>query len=825
MKKYTVTGMSCAACSARVEGAVSKVFGVKSCSVNLLTGSMTVEGGEESEIISAVVKAGYGVKADANTFPKMKEENEYKPIVLRLVFSAALLLILMYVSMGHVMWSFPLFEVFTKNPISIAIIELILSALILVINQRFFISGIKGIINRAPNMDTLVALGSGVSFIYSTVLLFAMCVSTDPHHYLHELYFESAAMIVTLITVGKLLESIAKGKTTSAVKSLMSLTPDTARVLRDEKEIIIPTGDVRIGDIIVLYPGDRVPTDLRVIKGESVADESSLTGESMPSEKTVGSTLYAGTVNLSGHLVCEATKVGEDTAMAKVVKMVSDASATKAPIAKIADRVSAVFVPTVLILALITGAVWFFIDGEIGHALMRAISVLVISCPCALGLATPVAIMVGSGIGARGGVLFKNATALEALGSVKTVALDKTGTITRGEPSVTDIIPVSVDGEELIAIAYSIEKKSEHPLARAVCVYAEENKAPYTEADSFKALVGSGVYAEIGGEEIYGGSYKFINEKFAVSDKERIAAEGLMNDGKTPLFFTRGGTILGIIGVSDTVKPDSKEAISEFKRLGIKTVMLTGDGERTARAIASSVGIDEVIAGVMPDEKADTVARLSKGGRVAMVGDGINDAPALTSATVGIAIGTGTDIAIESAEVVLMDDSLLDAVRAVKLSRATMKTIKENLFWAFIYNVIGIPLAAGVFIPILGWELEPMFGALAMSLSSFSVVMNALRLNLKPIFKKKKAVKREENKEITVKTEENTMTKTMKIEGMMCPHCEARVKSTLEALDCVASAEVSHKTGEAVVTLTKDASNEELTKVITDAGYSVTGVE
>ena len=825
MKNFTVTGMSCAACSARVESAVSKVVGVKSCSVNLLTGSMAVEGGEDSDIISAVEKAGYGIKSvDGLTKKKLKEENEYKPILVRLAFSVVFLLILMYVSMGHVMWSLPLPEIFTKNPISIALIELILSVFILVINQRFFISGFKAVINRAPNMDTLVAMGSGVSFVYSTALLFAMCLSSEPSHYLHELYFESAAMIVTLITVGKLLESIAKGKTTSAIKSLVSLTPDTARVLEDGKEVIKPTCDVKVGDIIVLYPGDRVPSDLVVIKGESTADESNLTGESMPSEKTVGAELYAGTVNLSGHLVCKATKVGEDTAMAKVVKMVSDASSTKAPIAKIADKVSAIFVPTVLIIALVTCAVWFIIDGRIGHALMRAISVLVISCPCALGLATPVAIMVGSGIGAKGKVLFKTASALEALGSVKTVALDKTGTITKGEPSVTDIIPLFASKEELIRIAYSVEKKSEHPLAKAVCAYAEKQNSDFVEIDSFKALVGSGVYAKLSGEEVFGGSYKFINERLMLSSENKTMAERLMNEGKTPLFFTRGDTLIGIIGVSDTVKEDSKDAVSEFKKLGIKTVMLTGDSEITARAIAAFVGVDDVIAGVMPDEKAKEIERLSRDGRVAMVGDGINDAPALTSATVGIAIGTGTDIAIESADVVLMQDSLFDAVRAVKLSRATVKTIKENLFWAFIYNVIGIPLAAGVFIPLLGWELEPMFGALAMSLSSFSVVMNALRLNLKPIFKKK-TLKKEENKENIQKTEEKVMTKTMKIEGMMCPHCEARVKSTLEALDCVGAADVSHKSGEAIVTLNGSISDEELTKVINDAGYKVTEIK
>ena len=819
MKTYNVTGMSCAACSARVEKAVSAIEDVRSCSVNLLTGTMNVEGGDDDSIISAVVSAGYGASKKGE--PSKREEintqdKEIKAVVLRVVFSVLILLPLMYVSMGHVMWGWPLPFGIGDKPIATALIQLLLSGLILVINQKFFINGYKGVINRSPNMDTLVAMGAGISYIQSVYVVFEMCFSDMAHHLLHRLYFESAAMILTLITVGKLLETIAKGRTTDAIKGLMALTPDTARVIRDGKEITVPTSEVRVGELFVIRPGDKVAVDGIVTEGESSCDESMLTGESIPCEKGVGSHVYAASVNLNGYMVAEAVKVGEDTTMASVVKMVFDAAATKAPIAKAADRVAGYFVPAVLLIALITTLIWSFSDNGFGYALARGISVLVISCPCALGLATPVAIMVGNGIGAKGGVLFKNATSLETLGKVKTIALDKTGTITKGKTSVVDVVPLSVSESELLTLAYSLEVKSEHPLARAVCAYAEEKGYQPVELQGFSALVGSGVRALVDEDEIFCGNYLSSAERLADTTIAKEHYERLAKEGKTPLFVVKAGTLLGVIAISDVIKEDSATAIAELKKMGIKTVMLTGDNEETAKAIGKTAGVDEVIAGVLPGEKEGVIRRLSEGGRVAMVGDGINDAPALMRADVGIAIGCGTDIAIESADVVLMHSSLSEVPAAIKLSRATLKNIYENLFWAFIYNVVGIPLAAGLFIPLFNWELEPMFGAVAMSLSSFSVVMNALRLNLKPIFKKKI---------LNDKKEKKTMTKTLMVKGMMCPHCEARVKSVLEALDCVEGAEVSHKGGYAKVTLKTEATDEYVSAPVINAGYEVYKVE
>ena len=812
--------MSCAACSARVEKAVLAVEGVTYCSVNLLTNSMSVEGADDQSVISAVEAVGYGASlkgenASLSPDPELEASKEKRTLLLRLIFSVLLLVPLMYISMGHVMWGFPLPQALMHNSLGVALIELLLTVAVLTVNQRFFINGVKGVIRRSPNMDTLVALGSGVSFGWSVYLIFAMTFAAPEaqHSYLHELYFESAAMIVTLITVGKILEAHAKGKTTSAIKGLISLTPKIATVERDGKEVQIPSSEVRVDDIFLVRPGENIAVDGIVIDGGSAVDESALTGESIPVEKSHGSYVYAATNNTSGFLRCKALKVGDDTAMARVVKMVSDAAATKAPIAKAADRVAGIFVPAVLLIATLTALIWFFVNNSLGYALARGISVLVISCPCALGLATPVAIMVASGIGARGGVLFKNATALEICGKAKTVALDKTGTITKGEPEVTDVIALDTDEAELLSVAAALEQMSEHPLAKAVIKYASDIGIVPAESQSFTALAGNGVSCTVGTEVCYGGSYKFISEKMTLPPDATAHYERLSDFGKTPMLFTKGGRLLGIIAVADTVREDSREAIAELHKMGIRTVMLTGDNERCARSIGMAVGVDEVISGLMPGEKEGVIQKLSSEGRVIMVGDGINDAPALTRADVGMAIGRGTDIAIDSADVVLVRSTLLDVVSALKLSRATLKTIHENLFWAFIYNLIGIPLAAGAFIYLFGWELNPMFGALAMSLSSFSVVMNALRLNLKNFFKKC-----DKTNNYTVK-EGKEMVKKLKIDGMMCPHCEARVKQVLESLSGVTSAEVSHKSGTAKVISDTEISDEALIEAVTNAGY------
>ena len=819
-KSYNVSGMSCAACSARVEKAVSAVEGVDSCAVNLLTNSMVVSGEvSEDVIIAAVEKAGYG--ATLKTAEKQKnvnksvQNNEEKQVLGRLIASIVLLIPLMYLSMGAVMWGWPLPSFLSENPLSIALLELLISGLVLVINQRFFISGFKSVLNGSPNMDTLVALGSGASYIYSIAVVFTMIGDGNMHH-LHGLYFESAAMILTLITVGKMLEARAKGKTTDAIKSLMDLSPKTATVIRDGREQTVLASDVRVGEIFLVRPGEAVPVDGIVTEGESSINEAALTGESVPCDKQKGDKVLAATVNQSGFLKCEATKVGEDTAIASVIKMVEDASSTKAPIAKVADRVSGIFVPVVMGIAILTFAVWMFINGDFSHALSRGISVLVISCPCALGLATPVAIMVGSGVGAKLGVLFKNAEALELTGRARIIALDKTGTITRGEPRVVDIVAAEgVSESELISVAYALERQSEHPLAKAVCEYAE-GRAETLSVDSFKALSGSGVSADIGGERIFGGSFKFISTLADISeftsDYERLSGEG-----KTPLFFISGKRPLGLIAVADTIREESAEAISDMKAMGLSVVMLTGDNGRTANAIGRIAGVDEVISDLLPEGKEAAIRRLCERDKVIMVGDGINDAPALTRADVGMAIGGGTDIAIESASVVLMRDSLSDVVDAIRLGRSVLRNIHQNLFWAFCYNMIGIPLAAGL----LGLELDPMFGAAAMSLSSFCVVTNALRLNT---FRSKyNKTKKNDNKNI--EKEEKQMKITMKIQGMMCPHCEARVRDVLSALDCVESAEVSHVNGIAVVTPKGECQAELLTKTVEGAGYKVLSVD
>lgn len=827
MKSYNVTGMSCAACSARVEKAVSATEGVSSCSVNLLTNSMTVEGSATDEaIISAVVKAGYGASLKhaekAKNVNNNSQNDEYKGIFVRLIASIILLIPLMYLSMGYVMWGAPLPDALATNPTAVAILQMLIAGIVLVINQKFFISGFRAVINRSPNMDTLVALGSGASYAYSIAVVLMMSGAEHPDHYLHQLYFESAAMIVTLITVGKMLESRAKGKTTDAINSLISLAPKTATVIRDGKEQTILASEVRVGDIFLVRPGEAIPVDGTVIDGSSSVNEAALTGESVPVDKQTGDKVLAATQNTSGFLKCEATKVGEDTAIASVIRMVEDASASKAPIAKVADRVSGIFVPAVLGIALVTLVVWLMIDGDFGHALSRGISVLVISCPCALGLATPVAIMVGSGVGARCGVLFKSAEALELTGRAKIIALDKTGTITKGEPRVVEVISArEVEPSELLSLAYALERGSEHPLARAVSDYAESWDANIAVTD-FKALSGSGVYCKIRNSkfeiqnEIYGGSYKFISTICDISSFNEDYAR-LTGEGKTPLFFIRDGKPLGLIAVADTVREDSAEAIAEMKEMGLRVVMLTGDNSRTAEAIGRAAGVDEVISDLLPDGKEQTIRALSEEGRVIMVGDGINDAPALTRADVGMAIGGGTDIAIESADVVLVRDSLSDALDAVRLGRSVLRNIYQNLFWAFLYNVIGIPLAAGLF----GLELDPMFGAAAMSLSSFCVVTNALRLNaFKPKHKKINKDTEKSNKK-----EEKQMKITMKIQGMMCPHCEGRVRDALSALDCVESVEVSHRDDIAIIIPKGDCPAELLTKTVEDAGYKVLSIE
>ena len=825
-RQFNVTGMSCAACSARVEKAVSALDGVESCSVNLLLGSMSAVGtASDDEIIAAVARAGYGAslkshkKSDTPKNSMESKENLSKShIFARLIASIALLIPLMYVSMGHVMLAAPLPSVIAQNPLMIGLIQLVLSGVILVINQKFFINGWRGVISLSPNMDTLVALGSGASFIYSTAVLFLMSAEyaagdiSAASHYLHELYFESAAMILTLITLGKLLEERAKGKTADAIKGLMDLSPKTARVIRDGEEIEIPSADVRVGDVFVLRPGDSVPVDGEVIEGASSLNEAALTGESVPQDKEIGDKVLAATVNGTGYLKCRAVKVGEDTTIAEVIRMVEDAQTSKAPIAKIADKISGVFVPAVMVIALLSFGLWWIFGGEFGYALARGISVLVISCPCALGLATPVAIMVGSGVGAKLGILYKSAEALELAGRAKIVALDKTGTITSGEPTVTDTIPADGVGEsELLMTAASVESMSEHPLARAIVKYAE-GRVEYKTADDFEALTGSGVRAVLDGDAVYGGSFKFISSITEISEDAKANYERLSGEGKTPIFFTRCGEVIGTVAIADKVREDSREAISALHDMGMKVVMITGDNARTARAIAAGVGIDEVISDVLPDGKEECVRALSEQGGVIMVGDGINDAPALTRADVGIAIGGGTDIAIDSADVVLMRDSLSDVPKAVKLGRAVLRNIRQNLFWAFIYNALGIPLAAGAFIALLGWEMDPMFGAAAMSLSSFSVVMNALRLNT--FYKKHRTGALKDDK----KGEKNEMI-TIKVKGMMCPHCEARVKDALLALECVKSADVSHKKGTATVELVGECDPETLCLAIEAQGY------
>ncbi|MCD7731675.1 MAG: heavy metal translocating P-type ATPase [Oscillospiraceae bacterium] len=835
MEQYNITGMSCAACSARVEKAVSKVKGVSSCSVSLLTNSMGVEGtASQAEIVAAVEKAGYGasVKGSSSAKSVSAEEEQLKdketPIMKkRLIASIALLILLMYLSMGHMMWGWYIPEIIADNHIAMGLIELLLTTAIMVINQKFFISGFKSLWHRAPNMDTLVALGASAAYVYSTYALFAM---TDAQlkgnaeavmSYMHEFYFESAGMILTLITVGKMLEARSKGKTTDALKSLMKLAPKTACVIKDGQEFTVPASQVNKGDIFVVRPGESIPVDGVVTEGGSAVNEAALTGESIPVDKEVGDSVSAATINQSGFLKCEAVRVGEDTALSKIIRMVSDAAATKAPIAKTADKVSGIFVPAVIIIAAITLIVWLLVGQTVGFALARSISVLVISCPCALGLATPVAIMVGSGVGAKNGILFKTAASLESTGRVNIVALDKTGTITKGEPQITDIVPAEgISEDELIKIAYSLEKKSEHPLAKAVVALGEERKSPYEEAEEFEVLAGNGLKAVIGGKEAVGGSYKFIGGKISLDSHISKEYERLSGEGKTPLLFTYDGRLAGILAAADIIKEDSPQAVMELQNMGIKVVMLTGDNERTAAAVGKQAGVDEVIAGVLPDGKEEVIKALKKHGSVAMVGDGINDAPALTRADTGIAIGAGTDVAIDAADVVLMKSRLSDVPAAIRLSRAALRNIHQNLFWAFFYNAVGIPLAAGVWIPLFGWQLNPMFGAAAMSLSSFCVVTNALRLNLIDIHNAEK------DKKIKAKhkMEEKTMTRTMKIEGMMCGHCEATVKKALEEIPAVASAEVSHEKGTAVVSLSEEIANDILKKAVEDKDYTVTEI-
>ena len=832
MKKFNVTGMSCAACSSRVEKAVSKVEGVQSCSVSLLTNSMGVEGSASDEsIIAAVEKAGYGASVAGAEKKQSAETDQLKdkdtPVLMhRLIASVGFLVVLMYISMGHMMWGWPLPAFFADNHIAMGLVQLLLCVIIMVINQKFFINGFKGLIHRSPNMDTLVALGSGASFVYSVYALFAM---TDAQvkgnaelvmSYMHEFYFESAAMILTLITVGKMLEAHSKGKTTNALKALLNLAPKKATLLIDGKETEVTVDKVKKGDVFVVRPGESIPVDAEITDGSTAVDESALTGESIPVDKTVGDSVSAGTINKSGFIKCSATAVGEDTALSQIIKMVSDAAATKAPVAKIADKVSGVFVPAVIVIALITIAVWLLCGQTVGYALARGISVLVISCPCALGLATPVAIMVGNGMGARKGILFKTAASLEEAGKTQIAVLDKTGTITKGEPKVTDIIPFEITENELLKYAYSIEAKSEHPLAKAIIVKAEELSLNPYEVTDFKAESGSGLSAEYNGEKIIGGSKKYISSLINISNDISSRADSLSEEGKTPLFFMKGDKLLGIIAVADVIKDESPQAVKELQNMGIKVVMLTGDNERTAKAVGKLAGVDEVIAGVMPDGKEKVVAELKKQGKVLMVGDGINDAPALTRADIGMAIGSGTDIAIDAADVVFMKSKLTDVSAAVRLSRKTLRNIHENLFWAFIYNIIGIPLAAGVWIPLLGWQLNPMFGAAAMSLSSFCVVTNALRLNFFDITNPKK----DRKIKYKLKKDDNAMTKTMKIDGMMCSHCEGRVKQSLEGLAQVSQAEVSHEKGTAVVTLTAEVSNDVLKKTVEDQGYNVISI-
>ncbi|MGN0638138.1 MAG: heavy metal translocating P-type ATPase [Huintestinicola sp.] len=837
MKQYNITGMSCAACSARVEKAVSSVKGVTSCSVSLLTNSMGVEGtASPEEIISAVEAAGYGAspkgaeksQRSADKAAEELENKDYPLLKKRLIWSVGFLLLLMYVSMGHMMWGWRLPSFFDGNHIAMGLVQLLLTVIIMVINQKFFISGFKALANKAPNMDSLVALGSSAAFIYSLYALFAMTgaqVKGDSEgvmSLMHEFYFESAAMILTLITVGKMLEARSKGKTTDALKGLIQLAPKTAAVIRDGAEEIIPAEQVNKGDIFVVRPGESIPADGTVLEGESAVNESALTGESIPVDKTVGDKVSAATINQSGFLKCEAVNVGEDTALSRIIQMVSDAAATKAPIAKSADKVSGIFVPAVIAIAAVTAMIWLLTGQTVGFALARGISVLVISCPCALGLATPVAVMVGNGVGARNGILFKTAASLEAAGEVEIVALDKTGTITEGAPKVTDIIPAdSISADELLQAAYSAETKSEHPLAKAIVLAAEEKGLTPFEITGFKAYAGSGLSAHYGDKVIYGGNLKFICSHAEISEEIRTKAQSLSEEGKTPLFFSENGKLMGMIAVADVIKEDSPRAVSELRKMGIRTVMLTGDNERTAKAVGKLAGVDEVIAEVLPEGKESVIRRLSAEGRTAMVGDGINDAPALTRADVGIAIGAGTDVAIDAADVVLMKSRLTDVPAAIRLSRASLRNIRQNLFWAFIYNAIGIPLAAGVLIPLFNIGLDPMFAAAAMSLSSFCVVTNALRLNFIDIHNadKDKMIRSKRKKE------KKAMTKTIKIEGMMCGHCEAAVKKALEAVSGVASAEASHEKGTAVVTLSAPVDDAVLRKAVEDKDYTVLGIE
>ncbi len=835
MERYRVTGMSCAACSSRVEKAVSAVPGVRSCSVSLLTNSMGVEGSASTDaIIAAVTQAGYGA-ALYNNSPSAEQttadpelDNHEVPIMRRRLWSSLLfLIVLMYLSMGHVMWNWPLPAGLAENPAAIGLTQLLLTGIVMVINQKFFINGFKGLIRRSPNMDTLVALGSSAAFGYSTFVLYRMSEllvngeTAGAVHCLHDLYFESAAMILTLITVGKLLEARAKGKTTSALQELLKMKPQTACVLRDGNETVIPASELRKGEIFLVRPGESIPADGIVIQGESAVNESALTGESIPVDKACGDTVSAATINQSGFLQCEAVKVGGDTVLSQIIRMVSDAAATKAPIAKIADRVSGIFVPCVIGIALVTMIVWLLCGQTVGFAIARGISVLVISCPCALGLATPVAIMVGSGKGAKNGILFKTAASLEAAGRTEIVVLDKTGTITKGEPSVTDLIPASgVTEEELLTIAFSLELKSEHPLAAAIVSYCREKNLTADSVTEFKALPGNGLSATHHGKQIHAGSLKYMESLLKLDADNIEKAAALSSEGKTPLFFSEEQRFLGMIAVADTLKEDSTRAIQELRNMGIRVLMLTGDNALTANAIGKQAGVDEVVAGVLPDGKEAVIRRLLREGKVAMVGDGINDAPALTRADIGIAIGAGTDVAIDAADIVLMKSRLSDVPAAIRLSRGTLRNIHENLFWAFIYNVIGIPLAAGVWIPLFQLELNPMFGAAAMSLSSFCVVTNALRLNLFQLYRtdRDRPLRRKHKKE------KKTMNKTLKITGMMCPHCEATVKKALEAIEGVAAAEVSHKEGTAVVTLTEAVDDAVLKKTVEDKDFTVTEI-
>lgn len=890
MKQYTVTGMSCAACSSRVEKAVSKVPGVTACSVSLLTNSMGVEGDVPPEtVIHAVEDAGYGASlkgqgtaAQAQSASEAEDalkDRETPVLKHRLIASLGFLAVLMYMSMGHMMWGWPLPHFMDGNHVAMGLLQLLLAGIIMVINQKFFISGFKGLLHRAPNMDTLVALGSGASFIYSTYALFAMTDAqlkgngTAVMSYMHEFYFESAAMILALITVGKMLEARSKGKTTDALKGLMKLAPKTAVIIRDGVETKVPIEEVKKGDVFVVRPGENIPVDGVVLEGASAVNEAALTGESIPVDKAQGDPVSAATVNQSGYLRCEATRVGEDTSLSQIIRMVSDAAATKAPIAKIADRVSGVFVPAVITIAVVTTIVWLLAGQTFGFALARGISVLVISCPCALGLATPVAIMVGNGMGAKNGILFKTAVSLEETGKMDIVALDKTGTITSGEPRVTDVIPSGgVTEKELVSLALSLEKKSEHPLAKAVLLYAKEQQMDAPEAADFQALPGNGLSGTLDGASLAGGSFSYISGRTTVSAQEQASFERLASEGKTPLCFMKNGRLAGMIAVADVIKEDSPQAVKELQNMGIRVVMLTGDNERTARAIGAQAGVDEVIAGVLPDGKESVIRSLKEQGKVAMVGDGINDAPALTRADIGIAIGAGTDIAIDAADVVLMKSRLSDVPAAIRLSRATLRNIHENLFWAFFYNVVGIPLAAGLWYPIFGWKLNPMFGAAAMSLSSFCVVTNALRLNLfkmhdaskdHPMRKRaekaaskggekaenagavrmgaedtrsigqtangnetvSKEMQKSENQKNNINMEGITMTKTMNIEGMMCGHCEARVKKALEALAGVESAEVSHEKGTAVVSMSADVADDTLKEAVEAQDYKVDSIQ